>query len=59
MEVKIKITRIKWDNRDIKPEWVKNIINKTYNDYDYFMDDLKQIAVWYNKPLSHFKIKFI
>ena len=29
MTTEIKITKIKWDNRDIKPEWVKDIINKT------------------------------
>ena len=59
MTTEIKITKIKWDNRDIKPEWVKDIINKTYNDYDYLLSDLEQVATWYNKPLSHFKIKFI
>ena len=58
MKVKIKIIKIKWDNRDIKPEWVTDIINKTYNDYDYLISDLRQVAKWYNKPLSHFKINF-
>mgnify|MGYP003152904986 CR=1 FL=1 len=58
MEIKINITKIKWDNQSIKPQWVKDIINKTYNDYDYLINDLQQVASWYNKPLSHFKIKF-
>ena len=55
--MKYKIIKIKWDNQYIKPNWIYEILNKTYNDYDYLMSDLKIIANWYNKPLNHFKIK--
>ena len=55
--MKYKIVKIKWDNQDIKPNWINEILNKTYNDYDYLISDLELISSWYNKPLNHFEIK--
>jgi len=66
--MKIKIIKIKWETKQTKddlkigidrPRWIQNILDAYYEDR-YKLDlDLAKVAKYYNKPLSHFKIKYI
>ena len=56
-----KIVGIKWDNdKDFRPSWIEDIMDGLFEDLDTLTDDkLPSVANYYNKPLSHFKIKYV
>ena len=55
-----KIVGIKWDtSKDDKPSWMVEIIDRLYEDLDDMDYDLNQVARWYGKPLSHFKLDHV